>query len=221
MEHWLAKLTWLDYWKNHGIASSRKYLPNLIAFFKPSRVVGALSYRWQHLPHRGCDQITAFNRRHVHDYLCCMKMVVFLILISLKFVPKGPVDNKLASGNGLSPSSLVYWHMYASLGLDDQRAVDRRYRYRMFWCHVTRLLKTHVIHNRDTNSVTQHYPTHDAWWRCLSSLDPHDDVIKHFQRYWPFVRGIHRWIPLTKAVDAELWSASEQTVEQTHETPVI
>ena len=34
----------------------------------------------------------------------------------------------------------------------------------------------------------------------------------------------HRWIPLTKASDAELWrflwSASEQTVEQTIETPV-
>ena len=45
----------------------------------------------------------------------------------------------------------------------------------------------------------------------------HDDVIKwkHFPRNWPFVRGIHRsrWIPHTKASDAELWcflwSASE------------
>ena len=43
----------------------------------------------------------------------------------------------------------------------------------------------------------------------------HDDVIKvkHFPRYWPFVRGIHRWIPLTKASDAELlyflWSVPE------------
>ena len=38
----------------------------------------------------------------------------------------------------------------------------------------------------------------------------HDDVIKwkHFPRYWPFVRGIHwsRWIPRTKASDAELWA---------------
>ena len=35
----------------------------------------------------------------------------------------------------------------------------------------------------------------------------------------------HRWIPLTKASDAELWCflwpALEQTVEQTIETPVI
>ena len=37
----------------------------------------------------------------------------------------------------------------------------------------------------------------------------HDDVIKwkHFPRHWPFVRGIHRcrWIPHTKASNAELW----------------
>ena len=37
----------------------------------------------------------------------------------------------------------------------------------------------------------------------------HDDVIKwkHFPRNWPFVRGIHRsrWLPHSKASDAELW----------------
>ena len=50
----------------------------------------------------------------------------------------------------------------------------------------------------------------------------HDDVIKwkHFPRYWPFVRGIHR-SPV--ASGAELWcflgSAPEQTVEQTIDTP--
>ena len=35
----------------------------------------------------------------------------------------------------------------------------------------------------------------------------HDDVMKwkHFPRYWSFVRGIHQWIPCTKASDAELW----------------
>ena len=68
-----------------------------------------------------------------------------------------------------------------------------------------------------------------VWHRCnmeSSQGNPyeariHDDVIKwkQFPRYWPFVRGIHRsrWIPLTKASDAELWylfwSASEYTVE--------
>ena len=37
----------------------------------------------------------------------------------------------------------------------------------------------------------------------------HDDVIKwkHFSRPWPLCREFarHRWIPLTKAMDAELW----------------
>ena len=55
------------------------------------------------------------------------------------------------------------------------------------------------------------------------------DVIKwkHVLRYWPSVRESigHWWIPLTKASDAELWrflwSAFEQTVEQTIGTPVI
>ena len=44
-------------------------------------------------------------------------------------------------------------------------------------------------------------------WNLLWSF--YDDVIKWkpFPRYWPFVRGIHRsrWIPRTKASDAELW----------------
>ena len=44
-------------------------------------------------------------------------------------------------------------------------------------------------------------------WCCLAVL--HDDVIKwkYFPRYWP-LRGEftgHRWIPRTKASDAELW----------------
>ena len=48
-----------------------------------------------------------------------------------------------------------------------------------------------------------------------------------FSALLALVRGIHghRWIPLTKASDAELWcfhwSALEQTVEKTIETPVI
>ena len=64
---------------------------------------------------------------------------------------------------------------------------------------------------------------------CPVLIGTHDDVMtwKHFPCYWPFVRGIHRW-PVnshTKASDAELWgflwSASESTLKQTMETPVI
>ena len=46
------------------------------------------------------------------------------------------------------------------------------------------------------------------WLKSFVVMD-HDDFIKwkYFPRYWPFVRGIHRsrWIPHTKASDAELW----------------
>ena len=65
-----------------------------------------------------------------------------------------------------------------------------------------------------------------AWmlmpWYSTSSArlsSSHDDVIKwkHFPRYWPFVRGCHRWIPLTKTSDVELWcfflSAPEKMIE--------
>ena len=56
----------------------------------------------------------------------------------------------------------------------------------------------------------------------------HDDVIKwkHFPRYWPFVRETtgNRWVPLTKASDAELYyflrCAFKLTVEQTLKLPV-
>ena len=62
-------------------------------------------------------------------------------------------------------------------------------------------------------------------WNMSSKA--HDDVInwKQFPRYWPFAGGIHRWISLTKASDAErwcfLWSTPEQTVEQILEAPVV
>ena len=62
------------------------------------------------------------------------------------------------------------------------------------------------------------------FWNCF-----HDDVIKwkHFRftgRLWGESTG-HRWIPLTKVSGTEpwcfLWSAPEQTVYQTIETPMI
>ena len=60
-----------------------------------------------------------------------------------------------------------------------------------------------------------------GWFRICYIHKHHDDVIKwkHFPRYWLFVGEFtgHRWIPLTKASDTELWnflwSASEQTIK--------
>ena len=71
---------------------------------------------------------------------------------------------------------------------------------------------------------------HDNTFRITGpKFQCHDDVIKwkHFQRCWPFVREYtgHRWMPPTKASDAELWCflwyKPEPTVEQTVDTPVI
>ena len=67
--------------------------------------------------------------------------------------------------------------------------------------------------------------------RCISTCTApkswpyHDDVIKwnHFPHCWPFVREItrHRWIPLTKASDEELWCFLISGPENVYETPVI
>ena len=50
------------------------------------------------------------------------------------------------------------------------------------------------------------------------------NIARVIDRLWEESTG-HQWIRLTKATDAELWcflwSAPEQTVEQTIETPVI
>ena len=49
----------------------------------------------------------------------------------------------------------------------------------------------------------------EIYGRIVGSAPPYHDAIKwkHFPRYWPFVKGIHRhrWIPLAKVSDAELW----------------
>ena len=53
-------------------------------------------------------------------------------------------------------------------------------------------------------------PTRNHWtsrYPCKAWPSAHDDVIKwkHFMCYWLFVRGIHQWIPRTKASGAGLW----------------
>ena len=75
----------------------------------------------------------------------------------------------------------------------------------------------------------KHRPVTKIPAQVCSLVYTHYDVIKwnNFPRHWPFWGEStgHRWIPLTKASDAELWcflcSVPEQTVEQTIETQVI
>ena len=75
----------------------------------------------------------------------------------------------------------------------------------MLWFHSNRIwLIVHLSNSshqntHQTNSYT--YVTSCRQWRrrtvVKSTLLIHHDVIKWklFSRYWPFVRGIHRWIP--------------------------
>ena len=78
-----------------------------------------------------------------------------------------------------------------------------------------------------TENCGTYYKVTKLWHLMLQCW--HDDVIngnifRVTSPLWGEFTG-HRWIPLTKAIDAELgcfhWSALEQTVEQTIETPVI
>ena len=67
------------------------------------------------------------------------------------------------------------------------------------------------------------WPPWDLLSGMLTWIIGHDDVIrwKHFPRYWPYVRGIHRSLVSshTKASDAELWcflrSVPDYTIDQT------
>ena len=74
-----------------------------------------------------------------------------------------------------------------------------------------------ICHFEISNNLYQIYACFPHWRDSYN----HDGVIKwkHFPRYWPSTG--HRWIPLTKASDAELWgflrSAPEQTVGETIE----
>ena len=68
------------------------------------------------------------------------------------------------------------------------------------WCHcngtwkkgVVKLHGTTQYHIICNNLTTLHFLV----WVTRKNSAIHDDVIKrkHFQRYWPFVRGIHRWL---------------------------
>ena len=76
--------------------------------------------------------------------------------------------------------------------------------------HWTPNVEYNELHAWKNGPVTREmFPCHDFFMPCdvNYNVQCHDDVIKwkHFPRYWPFVRGIHRsrWIPHTKASDAE------------------
>ena len=81
-----------------------------------------------------------------------------------------------------------------------------------FFCHFAapRWHMTFKSSNLKNNGQFIMHIYYNGWRRKGHGKSKHhDDVIKwkHFSRNWPFVWGIHRsrWIPHTKASDAELW----------------
>ena len=65
-------------------------------------------------------------RRHFQKHFREWKVLVFVIRISLKFVPKRPIDNNIGLDNGLTPhrrqaiiwtnADPINWRIYAALG---------------------------------------------------------------------------------------------------------
>ena len=93
-----------------------------------------------------------------------------LIKLSLRFVPKGPINN--------IPSlvQIMAWRHLGDKSLSELMMVS---------------LPTHIcVTWPQWVKFSQVTVTRNNVWSCYN----HDDVIKwkHFTRYWPFVRGIHR-----------------------------
>ena len=74
-------------------------------------------------------------------------------------------------------------------------------------------------------------PLRPLWRHCNANLPTihHEDFMKwkHFPRYWPFVRGINRWIPLTMTRIFDIFFVvclnkrlSKQSISRWFETPL-
>ena len=164
------------------------------------------------------------NRRHVADdtfkRIFVNENVKFLIEISLKFVPKGPINNIPAL------VQIMAWCRPGDKPLSEPMMISLPTHIcvtRPQWVKPTCLL--HADHPlvggvclgtsrhvegvcRDGHLVLSRDASHQrfqvlkgpglgsllAGLRMLQNVSEHDDVIKwkHFPRNWPFVRGIHR-----------------------------
>ena len=83
-------------------------------------------------------------------------------------------------------------------------------------------LRSRAAFNRTTRLMNDVVETVQSWSYMMTSSN--GNILRVTGPLWGEFNG-HRWMPRTKASDAELWyllwPADEQTVEQTIETPVI
>ena len=169
---------------------------------------------WTILMGQGPDLMIILNtlrpRQNVRHFTDNIFKCIFLnenvriqVRISLKYVPKGPFNNIPAL------VQIMAWHRSGDKPLSEPMVVG---------------LPTHIcvtrpqwVKVRATTTLTR-YRLRAHWLMMTSS---NGNITGHL---WGESTS-HRWILLTKASDAELWcfhwSALEQMVQQTINTPVI
>ena len=118
----------LSIWPTHTWASLSEY------FYMIDK---ALTCELQgHLTHWGRDEVDNISKTTLSNVFPSMNKFEFRIKISLTLVPKGPICNipvmvqimawrRQATGHYLNQWWLVYWRIYASLGLNELRPGDR------------------------------------------------------------------------------------------------
>ena len=102
-----------------------------------------------HLPpgQNGC-----YSTDDIFRYVFLNEKFCILIKISLKFIPKGPIDNNpsIGSDNGLAPNmrqvinwtnaDLIHWRIYAALGGNQLTSKRTEVKLAQKWCHATAFL---------------------------------------------------------------------------------
>ena len=115
-------------------------------------------------------------------------------------------DNGHARWNNLSGINLWYQYLrvYLRVCYDNIRIAHSWHHnwlytitVSLFWCSSV-LFELWLRTNYKRCRILEWHRTPKSWWR---------HQMETFPRNWPFVREIHRsrWIPHTKASDAELW----------------
>ena len=170
---------------------------------------------------------TITTTTHEHRGVCYQRQLDSLI-ISLFRATVGKFYHSTVSG-GASTRQRTHRTLWKSCWVSYWICVRRTFYQRHFnlhicWCWYCPLVHKPLqgYHRRNANAlwlITNCWYQNLPWTKsgqaypdctCIVwNSSCHDDVIKlkHIPRYWLFVGGIrlYRWIPLTKASDAELW----------------
>ena len=129
------------------------------------------------------------------DYFHCVSGDVLLMITVKRLMKSTTVENYISDmvfnvgHNVYKPQQLVW---------ESCRDISR-------W--KSRVMKPTVLLDLGRMKPTEY--SDEVTWFSNWNNEAHDDVIKweHFPRYWSFLGEFtaHRWLPHTKASDAELW----------------